>query len=97
MELVLIKAGPSFLRQVQRVFRVWHPVYCHILLCHIGSEVGGESNQEIVLFRFVRVCVRAVWLPSGIRYAKTVPPFSLFSFHPAEFSLFPFSHPKTPV
>ena len=29
-----------------------------------GSEVGGCSTGKS--FRFVRVCVRAVWLPSGI-------------------------------
>ena len=29
--------------------------------------MGHECNREIVSFRLVRACVRAVWLPSGIR------------------------------
>jgi len=42
------------------------------------SEVGGDSGREIVSFRS---CVRAVWLPGGIR-AQILPgafPFSLLS------------------
>ena len=51
--------------------------------------------------RFVRACVRAVWLLSGTRSQKNVLPFSifpfgsghhlsLFSFFLNEFSLFPY-------
>ena len=39
-----------------------------------GASLTGKS------FRFVRACERAVWLPSGIRSQKRVPPFSLFPF-----------------
>ena len=47
------------------------------------SEVGVESNREIVSFRFACACVRArvraVWLPSEFP----------FSFCPTEFFLLP--------
>ena len=49
------------------------------LLEHI-SEVGGECNQGVVSFHFVsfvRACVHAVWLPSGIRFQKRLATFFL--------------------
>ena len=56
-------------------------------------RLGGESNQEIVSCRAVRVCVRTclrvVWLPSGIGSQKRLLPFCLFPLWPAELSLFP--------
>ena len=54
-----------------------------------GGGWVGESNQEIVSFRFVSL-VRAVWLPSGIRSQKWLPTFSIFLFCLFELSLFPF-------
>ena len=44
-----------------------------------------ESNREMVSVRFVRACVRAVWLRSGIRLQKCAPHFSLFCFAPPSF------------
>ena len=65
----------------------------------LNRSLGGESNREIVSFRFVRACVRTVWLPSGIRSQKWLPFFprfplslfglSLFLFWLGELSLFP--------
>ena len=72
---------------------------------HIGSDVGGGA-QPGTSFRFVRACVRAVWLPSNIEsklVLVVVFPF-LFWFRRAfpfpcdleELSLFPSSPPPKP-
>ena len=64
------------------------------LICFsCASELGGESNREIVSFRFVRASLRAVWLRSGIRDQKGPPLFSLF---PSGSGSFPFVLPPTP-
>ena len=71
----------------------------------INRRLGGESSREIVSCRAARACVRAIWLPSGVRSQKWLPPFSLFPLWPAELSLvgfwgdelslFPSPHPPT--
>ena len=53
------------------------------------SEVVGESNREIVSFRVVRACVRAVLIVRLDSAEKVMDPFSLFPFGLAAFSLFP--------
>ena len=50
---------------------------------------GGESNREIVSFRVVRACVRAVLIVRLDSAEKVVDDFSLFPFGIAAFSLFP--------
>ena len=60
------------------------------------SEVGGCSTGKS--FRFVRACVRAVWLPSGIGSQILLGrpfPFSLLPFGPGAFP-FPFPPPPKP-
>ena len=47
-------------------------------------------KREIVSFRFVRSCVCAVWLPSGIGSQKLLAGLFPFLFGPGELSLFPF-------
>ena len=48
------------------------------------------------LFRFVRECVRAVWLPSGIGSQRWPSVFSLFPLWRAELSPFPFGGDDLP-
>ena len=52
---------------------------------NIQSQVRGGSDQE--RYRLVRACVRAAWLPSGIRFQRRVLIFSLCTFVPVELSL----------
>ena len=77
-------------------------------LHHLISEAGGCSTGKS--FRFVRACVRAVWLPSELDQKLCGPAFSLFPFGPArswgfyfvgpggfrERSLFPFGAASFP-
>ena len=45
---------------------------CHQTVNKADRRLGGESepNREIVSLRFVRSCLRAVWLPNGIQSKK---------------------------
>ena len=53
------------------------------------ASIGGQGVSPTgTLFRFVsfvRSCVRAVWLLSGIRAQKADPPFPLLPFAPPSF------------
>ena len=70
----------------------------HTFYLYFNRRWGGESKREIVSFRFVRECVRAVWLPGGIWSQKffVALPFSLlerrtfpFPFAPPPYTSYP--------
>ena len=56
------------------------------LLMFENRSFGCESSREIVSFRSIRACERAVWFPYEILFQKKVPTFSLFPFAMGSFS-----------
>ena len=61
---------------------------------HKSEDRGCSSGKS---FRFVRACVRAVWLPSGIGSQIPWAGLSPFPFCCGWLSLFPYPAPKPPI
>ena len=78
------------LRNVCELARIFNRV--PFLRTPISSwSIGGwRVNPTSKSFRFLHVCVHAVWSPRGIGFQMMPPAFSFFPFGRGELSLFPF-------
>ena len=72
-------------------------IYIYLRINIDLSEVVGKSTWEIGSLHFVRACVSAVWLPSGIRSQTLLPTLSvsLLLRWTFRFAFLPSPHPQT--
>ena len=79
------KVSQNHLILFRQILILYYQTYISYFLEDRRLGVSPTGNS----FRFVRACVRAVCLPSGIGSQKWLPPFYLFPWWGAELSLFP--------